>query len=235
MGHSRTFTPLAAIGTILIVVSGVSCDKSSDFGESLLAAQKIDPNERSISLDQSINIPGDLAFNIADTRRESANGGESSSGAETDGTAFCKASVRKTGEAWGEFTLGRVISNDTEAALPVTVTVQAEFEFEVTQTDQSENAVPEKAVLKFVIKDSSRRVIERSAMIDPQTVRTSGNGSDSLMRTFSVLLAPRTSYHLLLAGRVEADAQNATNDSASIVVRHLTLTVKPNPTGKATS
>lgn len=227
MGHSRTSLNIVALLAALFI-SIPACDKSADFGESLAVTQRMDiGDEPAYSPDRKVTIPGDMSFNIADAQRESANGGEASSGADPAGSAFCKASVTDAGQAWAEFTIGRVISNDTESEHPVTVSLQTEFAFEVSQTDDTEDGVPERAILKFVIKDANRRIIERSTLIDPLAVRSSGSGSAKLTRSFDVVLAPRTAYHLLLAGRVEADALKASNDAAAIDVKQFSLTVEP--------
>jgi hypothetical protein len=200
----------------------------SEFGESVSVPQERHTGVADyFSAGQTVTLPKDAPFNVADAQRGSNGGGTSESHADPAGKASCWASAQKGGDARAEFQLGQVIDNRGSTPLEATVRVRVEYAYSFEGDRLIRDRAPDSFGLKFYIMDSDKRVLNRVKLAELTDALGPKGWSGVQTQTFDVRFAPGLAYHLVLAGRVEVGSTESYPAAGRIDVQSLQIELLP--------
>jgi len=217
------------MGVYAVVAAGLvaGCAGSGGYGETVrFTARAQSRADEVLSSGERFSVPQDAKFTITETQRRSEGGGSAESTASADGTARCQAALSGKGLASAEFQIGHMLFNGEDKPLPVTVSCDCKFAYEI-QRDPAH--APEMIGLKFYVKDSNRSMLGREVFVAPEGDLAAARHESHEAVTFKLTLEPGMAYQMVLAGRVDL---NSTGDeppiSASLDVSQCTMTVSTN-------
>ena len=150
-----------------VLLGGMLGCSSGGFGESVSL-----PQERHASLvddfaaGQRLAVPQDVPFNLYDSQRSATAAGQAESSAEPAGRANCRASADNVGTATAEFQLGHVLDNRGQGPLNVTARFAVDYACRVVADPDDRTKPADKLGLRVFIRDSDRRVLERSMLTE---------------------------------------------------------------------
>ena len=217
-----------AVTSCVLVGFAVAGCQDAGFGESVSL-----PQERRASLvddfaeGEPLSLPGDTAFNLADSQRTSGGAGQAESSAEASGQARCRASSDGIGTAEAQFQLGHVLDNRGRGPLKVTARFDVDYECRVESDPEDTTKPADHLGLRVFVRDSNGVVSPKLALttVTPFIGPKQWTGRQS--QTFDVTLEPGLAYYFVLAGRTAVTGTETSPASAEINVRSLTIELIP--------
>ena len=211
-----------------VLLGGMLGCSSGGFGESVSL-----PQERHASLvddfaaGQRLALPQDVPFNLHDSQRSATAAGQAESSAEPAGRANCRALADDVGTATAEFQLGHVLDNRGQGPLNVTARFAVDYACRVEADPDDRSKPADKLGLRVFIRDSDRRVLERSMLTQASDATGSRDWTGRESHAFDVVLEPGLAYYFVLAGRVSVTGTEVSAASAQIDLRSFDLELTP--------
>jgi len=203
-----------------------ACNQSGNFGENITVRAGV-YQQVTGPLDGhwSLHLPVDRGYNVTDAQRSSKGAAQAESSADQKGAATCLADATAGGSAEAAFQVGHVLTYDAAEPLDVRVTFDVTYECEAANVETAGDVEP--LGLKAYVMDSNRRVLGRVflAQADPERLPSTWTGRES--PSFVITLHPRTGYHLIVAGKVEAAGPEGPGSRSAVHVRSFALAIEP--------
>ena len=212
----------------LMVLGAVSGCQHDGFGESV----DLPPAQQASLLaafasGQPLTLPGDTAFNLADSQRNATAIGQADSIAESTGQARCTAEAKGVGTAEAQFQLGHVLDNRGQEPLAVTARFVVDYQASV-QCDQEDVTKPADHLgLRIFIRNSDGGIEAELALTEVSPFVGPKQWSAQQTQAFDVTLQPHLAYYFVLAGRTAVTGTEANPTSAEIEVRSLSVELTP--------
>ncbi len=202
------------------------CGGGADFGEKM-APQKSArlAAANAWALQGVLRLPGSRPFNVADTQRKSDGPGVAESTADSTGKGSCLADASAGGKAEAEFQIGHVFAYQGSSAMRAKVTFNVQYQCELDNYTPRFGAIP--LGLKVYVMDSNRRLLAKQMLAEADPDRTPTGWDGEQTQTFDVTFEPQTAYHLVVAGRVEADGSEGAGPRIALTVSDLDIAVSP--------
>ncbi|MCP4249396.1 MAG: hypothetical protein GY778_20320 [bacterium] len=219
----------AVVVTLGLVAAGLASGCSrAEFGESVsLPSAKHGTLLDDFAAGSPLSLPADTPFNLTDSQRSATASGRADSGAQAAGTAHCGAEAEKEGTANAEFQLGHVLDNRGQDRLPVTVRFDVDYTCSL-RGDPANNAKADDLLgLRVFVRDSDHRVLKSMVLADAGSRVGPEQWSGRQQPAFDVTLEPGLAYYFVLAGRVAVTGTEASDASAGIEIKSLTIELTP--------
>ena len=222
MRHAIAMTSCVLLGF------GIAGCQDTGFGESVSL-----PQEKRASLvdafanGRPLSLPGDTAFNLADSQRKSGGVGKADSSAEQSGRARCRVSSQGVGTAEAQFQLGHVLDNRGQEPLKVAARFDVDYECRVTSDPDDTTKPAAHLGLRVFVRDSNGIVSPKLTLTEVTPFIGPKKWTGRQIQSFDVTLEPGLAYYFVLAGRAAVTGTETSPASAEITVRSLTIELTP--------
>ncbi|UCG33841.1 MAG: hypothetical protein JSU68_04230 [Phycisphaerales bacterium] len=175
-------------------------------------------------------MPADVPFNITSKRSDQVPGMDGTargeSGAERDGTAFCRVSASNGGAASASFELGHCVENRGQQSAAAEAIFICEYEGSLSETEGTETNTSTTYALDLYINDTDGRVLKHNPFEAASGDEGPRSGSTRFVEEYLVTLEPGRVYNFVVAGKVAAKTGAGGQADLGIKLKTLQLTIR---------
>jgi hypothetical protein len=216
---------IVTVAGLLLPFCFAGCGGGGGYGESVSVPQtRRQSITGSLSAGSVLTFPADAEFNVTEAQRHSTGNGQAESFAKPGGMASCHAATDGKGTASAEFQLGQVVYNST--ADPVDADVVFDCDYEYAMGADASSIYPKMIGLKLYIQNSNNVVLKRAPLVSNDSALGASRQVGRQSPSFHVTMEPGLAYRLVLAGRVEVEAEDSAQKvDARVNVKSLRIEV----------